>query len=400
MDVSTTAEREMMDVQRAVRHLLRRPLVLEGQEQDAELFPVLLRHRAKLTQWFQEQLGWHLRVDTVAGVIRLHKVPHHSDASRGARLAADKPPFDARRYQLLCLTLALLDESSGQTTLHRLADELKLLSSQEEGILAFEPDLSGERRAFVDVLRWLEDTGVLLLRDGGVDRYVVGSADPAHDALYSIHDRVLAQLLSAPRSPVIAKRPEGLLEEVYAQSEEGVRLRARHLAMRALVDDPVVYYEDLGEPEQRWLQQSLDMLGPQLHTYVGLALEHRREGVAAVDPRGELSDTRFPDGRSTAKHAALLLAEFFVRAHQKDGDGIVYDDTQVLAWTTLLLAEYGERAGWKMIYREGADGAQRLATEAMAVLQDFGLVLRHAEGWRPRPAIARFASGPVQGAVS
>jgi hypothetical protein len=42
---------------------------------------------------------------------------------------------------------------------------------------------------------------------------------------------------------------------------------------------------------------------------------------------------------------------------------------------------------------KAGDGADLLAADAFGLLARFGLVARAADGWVPRPAIARYAPG-------
>src|SRR5688572_7665989 len=117
--LSTTLEMtRRAERQAALRQLLRHPLTLAA---DApEVFAAIVRHRGWLTDWLSEQPGWKLVVNAPAGFARLHKVPAESDATHPARCAGR--PFDRRRYVLLCLVLAALDECSAQTTIKRLAE--------------------------------------------------------------------------------------------------------------------------------------------------------------------------------------------------------------------------------------------------------------------------------------
>jgi uncharacterized protein (TIGR02678 family) len=381
---------EEAERRQALRMLLRQPLV-RAAGHEAE-FAGIVRHRLWLSRWFAEQPGWRLSVDPAAGFARLAKVPHRPDATRPASLQG-KPPFDRRRYALLCLTLAALDDHPGQTTLCRLAELVAELSDDpnqadqadgagEPSLRRFDATRYGERRALVDVLRWLVEHGVLVLRDGDVERYVAGQAG---DALYDVDDRILAQLVAAPVPPAVAGRPERLTEESYPATEDGQRQRARHQVFRALLDDPVVYYEDLEPRARDWLEHSRGFVYRELGERLGFQVERRQEGLAAVDPSGEVTDTRFPDAGSTVKHAALLLGELLCT--QAPIDPMADDAATALAAS--LLADVGQECGWSLQY---AERPAQLAADALGFLASFGLAERTASGWRPRPALARFAA--------
>jgi uncharacterized protein (TIGR02678 family) len=375
----------------ALRWLLAHPLTLAA---DApEPFAAVLRHRASLTTWFAEHAGWKLAVELGAGFVRLHKVPASPDPTRGARVSG-RPPFDRRRYALLCLVLAACDDAGPQTTLGNLARGVAELAAETPGMPAFDATSGGERRAFVDALRLLGELGVLRLRDGDAERYAQTTEG---DALFDVQDRVLAHLIAAPVPPALAGDPTRLLAEPLPDTEEGQRLRHRHHAVRRLLDDPVLYFEELEPPAFGWVDHGRAYLYRLLQQDAGLTVEKRAEGLAAIDPSGTTADGSFPDGGSTVKHAAILLAEQLVRRRAQHGDRVASDEVVVL--TRRLHADYGEPCRWSKLYPPDGDGCTRLAAEAMELLESFQLVAPVDGGWRIRPAIARFRpSAPTRGA--
>lgn len=380
---ATLSAREAAERRAALRLLLRRPLLLEAEEPEA--FVAVVRHRSWLAAWLSDQPGWKLAVDPAAGVARLLKVPLRAEAIRpcGAR----GRPLDRRRATLACLALAALEDSPVQTTLARLAELVEGLSRDDPEVPPFEPDRYAERRAFVDALRWLLELGVLAARDGETEGYA-RSRDA--DVLYDVRDRVLRLLLACPVPPSLAGWADRLLEEVYPETAEGARLRARHRVFRALLDEPAVYLDDLEAREREWLDHSRGFVYSRLEEDLGFLVERRREGLAAVDPEGTSSVELFPDGGSTARHAALLLAELLAERGRAE-PGRVVADREVEALVAGLARDHAERCGWSKEYDLGSGGASRLARDATGVLERFRLLARAEGGWVPRPAVARFA---------
>jgi uncharacterized protein (TIGR02678 family) len=428
---------------RALRRLVREPLLLESR--DPEAFAAVVRHRAALGRWFAENAGWSLVVEAGAGYARLMKRPGRRDATRPARLRG-KPPFDRRRYTLLFLALAALDDGPAQTTLARLAEGVRELSLEDASLTPFDPEQHAERAAFVDVLRLLDELGVLALRDGDADRY---ARNREGDALYDVRERLLGQLLAAPVPPALAGSPGRMTEEERAQTEEGERVEARQTVFRRLLDDPVVYMEDLPARAREWLEGGRGFVYERLAQDVGLLVERRLEGLAAVDPHGELTDALFPDGSSTVKHAALLLCEWLcdrargiagqpqaakapARSRSRsagarpppacvgggtqgspprepgpverrdgwtalrpagEGSCAAVPLVEILAHLAALRSEYGSR--WSKEYEEGEAGTRRLAADALALLAAFGLAVGREGGWIALPAAARFAPAPI-----
>jgi uncharacterized protein (TIGR02678 family) len=314
------------------------------------------------------------------------KRPARPDPTRGAR-APGKPPFDRRRYVLLSLALAALDGEVLQVTLARLAEAVRELSLEEPELAPFDPDQSHERHAFVDVVRLLCELGVLVLEDGDDERY---ARSREGDALYGVGERLLPHLLAAQRPPALSATPAEMVEEQRGDTEEGERTRARHAVFRRLLDDPVLYLDELDERARHWLLHGSGHLYDRLRE-AGLSVERREEGIAAIDPAGTLTDTPFPEGSSTVKHAALLLCEGLVeRARGREGP---LPWPELVARVTALQAEQAGR--WAKRY----DGdAEALARDAVRVLVGFGLAARDGEQDDApvfaRPAAARFA--PVE----
>lgn len=386
------AATERDELRSARRALLARPLIV--QSADPEPFRLISRHRQALREWFSEQTGWKLIVDCDAGFARLHKLPVRLTPTHGAHLDG-KPPFNKRRYVLFCLTLAVLEESAPQTTLARIAQELDILSSADETVERFDATVMTERRAFVDALRLLVELRILEMRDGDAETYVVSRE--RGDALFDINDRLLGQLISTPLPPALltpdSRDPAALLVELYPETEDGQRQRARHRVMRRLLDEAVVYYDELEQRERDWLVHSLGFVETLLEDQVGLHPERHRDGIATIDPDGELTDSHFPDGGSSAKHAALLLCEFLAArgaAAARHSSAAVVEQAELLQIMSRLISEYGERCAWSVAYRSDASGAALLLEEALSLLERFNLVAKASGGVRPLPAIARF----------
>lgn len=391
-------ERAEAERRRALRALIARPLLLA--DRDPETFAAVVRHRAELVRWFAENPGWTLIVDAVGRHARLLKRPARPDPTRAAR-APGRRPFDRRRYVLFALALAALDGEAVQVTLARLAEKVRELSLEEGGLAPFDPDQSPERHAFVDVVRLLAELGVLALVDGDAERY---ERSREGDALYAVRERLLARLLAAPRPPALAASPAEMAGEERARTEEGERIAGRHAVFRRLLDDPVVYKDELDGRARDWLAGGSGFLYERLGRDAGLAVERRAEGLAAVDPEGTLTDASFPEGGSTVKHAALLLCEWLAdraRAERAPGAQQGAATPVPMAWAEVVArvrALQQEHAGrWSKEFEASDAGADALAAEAVRILVGFGLAAPGpGRSLVARPAAARFAPRPPE----
>ncbi|MGX7827254.1 TIGR02678 family protein [Actinokineospora sp. 24-640] len=299
----------------ALRALLARPLLVAGRDDDA--IRLVRRHERDLRDWLSQETGWRLRVDSEA--VRLFKTSTtHDDSTHPARDGRGRPAFGRRRYVLLCLALSVLERADAQITLGRLA----------EGVLAAvaEPELADagieftlgrrdERSDLVAVVRLLMGWGVLDRVAGEEDAYLSATGD----VLYDVRRRVLSTLLTGHRGPSTVAAPDfdGRLSELTDEptpDTDELRNRAlRQRLTRRLLDDPVVYYDELTEDERAYLVSQRHAITRRIADATGLVTEMRAEGVAMVDPDDDLTDVRMPEQR-TDGHLTLLIAEHLAAA--------------------------------------------------------------------------------------
>lgn len=399
------AERE--EVARGIRILLASPLVHE--RGTPESFDLVRRRREPIRKWFDYYCGWTLVVEPRLGYARLAKVRPMADASRPPRRhRSGRAPFDRRRYVLLCVAAAEL-LAVPVTTIGLLADRVTRATTTDPVLPDFDTSTRGERMAFVDALRMLEHLGTIEVLDGATESFV-DSAEAK--VLYRVDATLLMRLLSAPTGvsqlavPVdeVPTRFDELLSAVSRERRYGAaaehnpgappvsevqrNLWLRHSIFRRLVDDPVVYLDDLTEDERAYLNSPT---GRQLLRRAadegGFLIEERAEGVLFVDPDGIATDSRFPDDGNNAKVAALLLL---------DGIDAVTTIEQLRLTAGTLLARF---PSWAKGYRAD-NGTHALVADALDVLRGFGLV-RVSDGLvHPLPAAARYTVGTTRSSDS
>ncbi len=384
--------REVEDFRGAVRALLMTPLMGRG---DAAL-PTVRRHAEALREWFQREAGWPLVVERDGA--RLYKRPADtSDPTRG--LAG----FDRNRCVLLCLACAVLERSEAQISLQQLGERL-LREAAAPALAArhfrFALDSQTERRALVAVCKALMALGVLERVAGDEEGFVAGRAGAQGDALYDVRRRALAGLLAAARGPstwpaaeapvTLDERLTALVAEPGIDSEESRRTVLRHRLARRLLDDPVLYFDDLGEAERAYFANQRGAMAARLAEATGLAPEQRAEGTALTDTDAALSDITLPD-EGTEAHATLLVAGWL--AERLRTGLATADAAEVAAFIASVRDRYGRY--WRKSAREPG-GEHELAEVALDRLAALALLRRDGTGILARPAIARYA---VEGAA-
>jgi uncharacterized protein (TIGR02678 family) len=365
----------------ALRALLARPLLIA--DTDGETLVLVRRHLTELRDWLNRETGWRLAADSETA--RLFKTATTlSDASHPVR-GHNKEPFSRRRYVTLCLALSALARADTQTTLGSLADEVLTAAAEPELAAAgftLTLDSRADRSDLVAVVRLLLGWGVLSRVAGDEDAYLSAGTD----VLYDVHRPVLGVLLSGARGPStvtaesFADRLAGLTAEPVAESEELRNQALRRRLTRRLLDDPVVYYDELDEDERAYLLSQRHAITRRIEEASGLIPEMRAEGIAMVDPEDELTDVRMPEQR-TDGHVTLLVAEYLAHRHEATLDALH-------AFVRQAAAEHA--SFWRKGVTEPGAEAELLAV-ALEKLLALRLVELDKETVRSRPAIARFA---------
>ncbi|MFG1705869.1 TIGR02678 family protein [Nonomuraea sp. M3C6] len=400
------AEKE--EIARAIRTLLGQPLV--SLHDDPAAFDLIRKRRQPLTQWFDYFCGWRLVVEPRQGYARLVKVRSEAGATRPARRRrTTRAPFDRRRYTLLCLCAAEL-LTSPVTTIGMLAQRVVQAAAVEVGVPGFDPVRADERAAFVDALKLLEHYGAVTAMDGATDSYL---DDEDAKVLYRVDTTRVIRLLAAPVPPsrvaAAADRDDAVrvgeghsdagqaaesrdnadvltsltVEARYGGEEPTETQRnlwARHSLIRRLLDEPVVYRDELTPAQSAY---AASLTGRQIirraAEEAGFVLEERAEGFLLIDTDATATDTRFPDDSSHAKVAALLVLDLLVSSGPVTA-------ARLDAEATHLLSRFPQ---WAKAYQSDG-GGPRLAADALEVLALFGLARRTGDEVAALPAAARY----------
>lgn len=367
------------DRQACARHLLQHPLTCG--EQHPDMFRLIRRHEQDLDRWFTQRLGYRLHVSS--DTARLFKSTSVAER-RPLMTATTAPrPFAQREYVLLSLVLAAVASGPQVISLRDLIDRVRTAAADAEVDLSDEP---AERRALVTALQWMISKGLASELHDRVEHYV---ADSSADAVLKVRpDRVallpLNALTRAADADALLDRPE--------------RVNASRQWMRArLTEDPVVYREDLDGAEWSELRRRLGEEADMLSEMFAMVLEIRAEGVAAVDPSGQLTDRPMP-ATGTVGHAALLLLDRLTRDNpaRPEGAAPTTDDDQTATAEIVvstervveLLRELAERnRHWSKLAAE----PRKLAAAVLSLLADHRLIDTDDGFVRVLPMAHRFA---------
>lgn len=383
LDASALQER-----QQAVRALLANPLIPSSDER----YGPVRKHAEYIRTWFSHHAEWQLSVTAEAA--RLRKTPaDRDDDTRPCRSPKTRSPLTRRGYAFLCLALASLVRSDRQTTLGNIAKEigshLRAEPRFEAAGIRSELDTRDDRRELVGAIRLLLAWGALSRVHDDEERFV---RDASADALYSVNRPVLARILATANPPSLVRaesfeeRLESTFEAILIDSDDARNRRWRVHLFRVLLDNPVLYYDTLDEGERAYLDRQRASILQAIESATGLVREVRSEGIAMVDPIGQLTDYVLPE-EGTEGHLTLLIAEHlsaFARA--KSGRRISIDD--LVVFTRKRIRQHAKH--WrKDVVEPGQDRA--LTEEIVDRLQALSLVRRDGIWILPRPALGRYA---------
>lgn len=392
-DVPSLATRIQQDTilerQRALCALLQHPL-LTADGPFATEFGLVRRHAAWLRDWLAHNPGWSLVLQSEAA--RLRKTPVDFGAgSRPAREPKDLRAFNRRRYVLLCLLLAVLEQEDRQTALGQLAEKLTTICAADadlaEAGIVFDLSSMDQRRDLVQVVRLLLHLGVLRRRHGDEEQYLAGKGD----VLYNISRPILSAMLCVKRGPstvdesLLESRIYAIIEEPLPETKEGRIRRLRSRLMRRLLDDPVIYYDELEQAEMDYFNSQRGRLLSQVEQATGMVPEIRKEGIAMLDLRGDATDLGLPE-EGTNGHLALLVTQFL--ADELRGNRVIVGRAALEQHVARLIELH--KGHWrKDVTLPGA--AEALAEHVVERLESLALIRRVAEGVQPLPAIARYS---------
>ena len=303
---------ELADYQRAVRTLLRHPLISE-QYPDRSALPLVRRWSAQLRTDLAVALGYRLELSTT--VARLVRAVDDLDTGRPARTRSDRV-FDRRRYAYLALVLAALGRAGIQVALSELADTVAADAQRIDG-LGLDTGRGAHRAAFVDVVTWLEERGALRLADGSARAW---ADDPGRsEALYDI-DRDVALAVHRPTRVVhhLGSVADLLIRDAASGRDSG-RRDAGQRARRALVEQPVVLYDEVDEGVRNVLRTP--GIAADVTRLTGMVVERRTEGLTLIDTAG-LAARRFPAGGTVDQAALLLLGAIADRVVDPDAPAL------------------------------------------------------------------------------
>ncbi len=383
---------QLPELQRAARALLRTPLITSLQRDD---FRLILKWETVLRKEFGQKLGY--RLDVSRSAARLLRRPATLSSERGARLGTGRL-LGRWGYVYLCLTLAALEQPGHQVLASDLTARISQIARGDERLQLDSTEFA-QRRAFRDAVRYLEEIGVLVVRDGNVESLLSDG-----QVLWDIdRDAAAMCMVAAPSVLRSVTSVADFINEPVASHREARSRRARQLLNRRIIDQPVVYLDELTPDEVELAWRNRRREADNLTRLTGCSIELRREGMALIDHSMQpLDKGAFPGANSVAQAALLWLRALLesvkptteeIEAHS-DGDDTattgrtVDNDVASRLWHDMLV-EYGDRLG-----KDARERPDYFADLVLALLRRYRLADAGPDGVTVAAFASRFRAAP------
>jgi uncharacterized protein (TIGR02678 family) len=180
-------------------------------------------------------------------------------------------------------------------------------------------------------------------------------------------------------------RIESMKAAARPVGEEPRSRELQYRLVRRMLDDAVMYLDDLNEHEIDYFRHQRTRLLNELETATGMVPEVREEGVALLDADGDLSDFRLPE-QGTRGHAVLLISEWLA-GRDDDTAMSAVTLTELTAQVQILAEEH--QAHWRKGVTD-TGGVEHLVAEVVRIMESLRLVLVRGSRIVPLPAIARY----------
>jgi uncharacterized protein (TIGR02678 family) len=220
-----------------------------------------------------------------------------------------------------------LERSDSQTTIEQIAQGVAEFATTDRALaetgVEFDIGNHDHRRDLVHAVRLLMDRGVLSRVQGDEAEFLNGNRTSCRaETLYNINRPIHSLILNVSRSASsmevmqrtktesFAQRVSKLIDDPKAETEDARSHQIRARLVRALLDDPILYFQDLNDEERIYLEQHRGYLLRQIYEATGLLAEVRREGIALVDDQGGLTDIQMEE-EATGSHLTSLLVRWF-----------------------------------------------------------------------------------------
>ncbi|MFF7542648.1 TIGR02678 family protein [Streptomyces canus] len=338
-DVALAAERRA-----AARLLLAHPLITSNGPH-SDTFPLIRRHADWLAQRFQQVFGYRLLVE--ASYARLFKAGLGPGSGHRLERPSTGTPFTPRTYAYLTLALSVLVTAPEQLLLSQLVADLRA-AAVDAGIEVGDIGRQAERRTLAAALRQLVDWGALVETEGQV---AAVAEERGGEALLTV-DREIARAIVV--GPLTQSRDGADLVRRAADPGFG---GPRTYVRRRLVETPAVHLDDLTGAEREWLRTRQRRESQAFSELLGLEAEIRAEGIALVDPDGDLTDLHLPGTGTVAQAALLLVGRLVDRLRPEDPGhpavggrlviGVPVPDRLLPQLLDELVEEYGGRSNWQ-----------------------------------------------------
>jgi uncharacterized protein (TIGR02678 family) len=390
------------EVAEAARHLT--AVCRISAADDPSRYRTLLRSQRELVAFFRDELGWTLVVHEVAGVVRLHKRRDDPPADRGPFVTRDNRPGPLAGTGVLVLVALVCEQlwRRPRISLRELVQAIAQVCAAETAQGRLPPfrivatdgvskrQAQAARQDLSDALKLLVAEGEIAI-DADLDRAL---ADDAADCVITANRDSLATKFASLSPTLLGLGARPTLEHAAAltatslpdaapaaAAEHRASVDGRRLAaLRRVVDDPGVDPTDDPAPVGYLLTLSGRERALTVASQLRLVTTVRRDWWEITTPNSGATSMDFPQGRRTARQAALALLAELARRPRPEAELPLAEIEALIAAVREELPRWGSTYAGKLAL---------LAKTAAADLVAAGLLTRAdaPDCWRPTPGI-------------
>ncbi len=333
-------------------------------EENKELYYKIKDAIPKMKNFTEEKLGYQLIVNPY--LIKLEKLPGMPESWMGIQ------GFDKQmEYALLCLMLVFL-EDKGKGEQFVLSEVTEFLQGVYPSDDKLDWTFFQHRRSLIKVLRFAEDMKLIARNDGDENQFINRQEV---EVLYESTGNSRYFMRNFVGDVLKYSNWQDLENDEWLDMDyERGRLR-RNRVYRRLIMSPVVYQENIEDPDYMYIKNYRNMLQADLEKQLDASLHvHKNGAMLLVDSKKSYKDT-FPSQKAISDIVLFMNKVILEELRsgslvKKDNDTILISKQTFEYLVDNLKKQY--YSGWSKTYREMTN--EKLYKEIVTYMEEFQML--------------------------
>ena len=333
-----------------------------------------MRHDIKNIERFaREYVGW--RLVSNEKLIKYEKVPAKAESFMGIESFQDK-----RDYVFLLVLLIFLEDKEDEESF-LLSELIDMIELQLKEKLNVDWTEFTQRKSLVRVIRFAQETGMIIERDGNLDQ-----DDIKNEVLYE--NTGLSRYFAVNYSFDTSTFHTYHDFENYDSNVNADRGHFRiNRVYRTLAACPAMYWNTVDDADSLYLKNQRQWVAKYLHDYLGMRLDIHKNAAFSIMEEEIYGDV-FPNARTLSDIILLVCGAFREMNPELETDDTVCIEISELENTVKLLKEKYAVA-WSKEYR--SQSVERIVDQVIKEMEDWMMLKREDGKLRLFPGAFKFA---------